>query len=223
MEKVRRCIVFLLGLFINSMGVGLITKANLGTSPISAIPYVLSLRFSLSLGEFTILFSLLLVAAQLLILRNQFKPEHWLQVPVSIAFGYFIDFGLWVMKVVRPQTYGGQVTFLLIGCLVLSVGVFLEVIADVVMLPGESFVRAVVYRRKMEFGVAKVVFDVSMTVIAAGLSVCLQGKLSGVREGTIIAAVLVGFLARQIGRKLEWLSAVLFHSDKQRTDYIRES
>lgn len=117
----------------------------------------------------------------------------------------------------------GQVTFLLIGCLVLSVGVFLEVIADVVMLPGESFVRAVVYRRKMEFGVAKVVFDVSMTVIAAGLSVCLQGKLSGVREGTIIAAVLVGFLARQIGRKLEWLSAVLFHSDKQRTDYIRES
>ena len=207
MEKVRRYIVFLLGLFINSMGVGLITKANLGTSPISAIPYVLSLRFSLSLGEFTILFSLLLVAAQLLILRNQFKPEHWLQVPVSIAFGYFIDFGLWVMKVVRPQTYGGQVTFLLIGCLVLSVGVFLEVIADVVM----------------EFGVAKVVFDVSMTVIAAGLSVCLQGKLSGVREGTIIAAVLVGFLARQIGRKLEWLSAVLFHSDKQRTDYIRES
>ena len=147
MEKVRRYIVFLLGLFINSMGVGLITKANLGTSPISAIPYVLSLRFSLSLGEFTILFSLLLVAAQLLILRNQFKPEHWLQVPVSIAFGYFIDFGLWVMKVVRPQTYGGQVTFLLIGCLVLSVGVFLEVIADVVMLPGESFVRAVVYRR----------------------------------------------------------------------------
>ena len=67
MEKVRRYIVFLLGLFINSMGVGLITKANLGTSPISAIPYVLSLRFSLSLGEFTILFSLLLVAAQLLI------------------------------------------------------------------------------------------------------------------------------------------------------------
>ena len=60
MEKVRRYIVFLLGLFINSMGVGLITKANLGTSPISAIPYVLSLRFSLSLGEFTILFSLLL-------------------------------------------------------------------------------------------------------------------------------------------------------------------
>ena len=53
MEKVRRYIVFLLGLFINSMGVGLITKANLGTSPISAIPYVLSLRFSLSLGEFT--------------------------------------------------------------------------------------------------------------------------------------------------------------------------
>ena len=106
MEKVRRYIVFLLGLFINSMGVGLITKANLGTSPISAIPYVLSLRFSLSLGEFTILFSLLLVAAQLLILRNQFKPEHWLQVPVSIAFGYFIDFSMdYIFFWVNPQNY----------------------------------------------------------------------------------------------------------------------
>lgn len=39
------------------LGVSLVTKANLGTSPIS-IPYVLSLNFSLTLGNFTIIFSL---------------------------------------------------------------------------------------------------------------------------------------------------------------------
>lgn len=91
MEKVKRYLVFLVGLFVNSLGVSLITRADLGTSPISSIPYVLSLNFPLTLGEFTIAFSLLLIALQLLILRKNFKLEHWLQIPISVAFGYFID------------------------------------------------------------------------------------------------------------------------------------
>lgn len=44
MERAKRYLVFLVGLFINAMGVSLITKADLGTSPISSIPYVLSLN-----------------------------------------------------------------------------------------------------------------------------------------------------------------------------------
>ena len=74
MEKVKRYLVFLVGLFVNSLGVSLITRADLGTSPISSIPYVLSLNFSVTLGEFTIAFSLLLIVLQLLILRKNFKP-----------------------------------------------------------------------------------------------------------------------------------------------------
>ena len=57
MNKLKRYIIFLIGLFVNSLGVSLITKANLGTSPISSIPYVLSLNFPLTLGNFTIIFS----------------------------------------------------------------------------------------------------------------------------------------------------------------------
>ena len=73
MEKLKRYTVFLIGLFINSLGVSLITKASLGTSPISSIPYVLSLNFSFTLGQFTIAFSLLLIVLQLIILRRNFK------------------------------------------------------------------------------------------------------------------------------------------------------
>ena len=64
MNKLIRYIIFLIGLFVNSLGVSLITKANLGTSPISSIPYVLSLNFPLTLGNFTIIFSLLLIFPQ---------------------------------------------------------------------------------------------------------------------------------------------------------------
>ena len=87
MEKTKRYLIFILGLFVNSLGVSLITKANLGTSPISSIPYVLSLNFPLSLGNFTVIFSLLLIFLQLLILGRNFKAEHALQIPVSFAFG----------------------------------------------------------------------------------------------------------------------------------------
>ena len=90
MEKAKRYLIFLIGLFINSMGVSLITKASLGTSPISSIPYVLSLNFPVTLGEFTVLFSVLLIAAQLLILRKNFRLEHWLQLPISAAFGFLL-------------------------------------------------------------------------------------------------------------------------------------
>lgn len=214
MGKLKRYIVFLIGLFINSLGVSLITKADLGTSPISSIPYVLSLNFPFTLGQFTIAFSLLLILIQLIILRRNFKAEHLLQIPISILFGYFIDLTMVMLFFVDPQSYISSVIYLLVGCLILGFGVYTEVLANVAMLPGESFVRAVSSTWKTEFGTTKVAFDVSLTVIAAVLSLIFAHRLDGVREGTIIAALLVGFIARLFGRKLSFLDALLFHSNE---------
>ena len=210
MEKRKRYLIFLVGLFVNSMGVSLITKANLGTSPISSIPYVLSLNFPFTLGNFTIFFSIFLIALQLIILRKNFKLEHILQIPVSIIFGYFIDLTMILFSWVNPEAYIMKIVYLLIGCLILGVGVYMEVLADVVMLPGESFVRAIVLTWKTNFGTTKICFDVSMSVIAAVLSFIFAGRLAGVREGTVIAALLVGFIARLIGKKLVFLKDMIF-------------
>lgn len=218
MEKLKRYIVFLIGLFINSLGVSLITKANLGTSPISSIPYVLSLNFPFTLGQFTIAFSLLLILIQLVILRRNFKAEHLLQIPISILFGYFIDLTMVMLFFVNPQTYLSSVVYLLIGCVILGFGVYTEVLANVAMLPGESFVRAVSYTWKTEFGSTKVAFDVSLTVIAAVLSLLFAHRLDGVREGTIIAALLVGFIARLFGRWLTFLEPLLFRKNEKSSD-----
>ena len=210
MEKLKRYLIFLVGLFVNSLGVSLITKANLGTSPISSIPYVLSLNFPFTLGNFTIFFSIFLIVLQLIILRKNFKLEHILQIPVSIIFGYFIDLTMILFFWVNPEAYIMKIVYLLIGCLILGVGVYMEVLADVVMLPGESFVRAIVLTWKTNFGTTKICFDVSMSVIAAVLSFVFAGRLDGVREGTVIAALLVGFIARLIGKKLVFLKDMIF-------------
>ena len=211
-EIFKRYLIFTVGLFISSFGVAVITKADLGTSPISAIPYVLSLYYPLTLGEFTIIFSVLLIVIQLIILRKNFKAEYFLQLPVSIAFGYFIDFSMFLLKMLSPDMYVVKLLFLLAGCLILGIGVYMEVLANVAMLPGESFVRAVSTTWNTNFGNTKVAFDVSLTVIAAVLSFLFVHRLEGVREGTIIAALLVGFIARLFGRYLVFLKPILFPS-----------
>lgn len=210
MELVKRYLVFLVGLFINSLGVSLITKADLGTSPISSIPYVLSLNFDFSLGQYTIFFSILLIVLQVLILGKNFKLPDLLQIPVSLAFGYFIDICMALLFFIQPEAYWMKVVYLLLGCGILGVGVYMEVLANVIMLPGESFVRSIVFRWKTEFGSTKVAFDVSMSVIAAALSFLFAHRLDGVREGTVVAALLVGFIARTIGRQLAFLPEKLF-------------
>lgn len=206
---VRRYIVFLFGLFISSLGVAFVTKASLGTSPISSIPYVLSLKFTPTLGVFTIYFSLFLILLQIIILGKKFNKIDLLQIPVSLLFGYFIDISMFLLTWVNSDIYVVKVLYLLIGCVILGFGVYLEVIADVLMLPGESFVRSLTIRFGVDFGITKVCFDASMTVTAGIISFILFNTINGVREGTIVAALIVGLIAKFFGKHLAFLTKLL--------------
>ncbi len=201
-ELFRRYVFFVVGLFVNSLGISFITKANLSTSPISSIPYTLSLGFPLSLGMFTMIFSVLLMVIQLVILRKRFSKELWLQLPISVLFSAFIDLTMAMLFFINPQTYVLQVASLLVGCVILGFGVFMEMTANVVMLPGECTVRAISSTWNTDFGKTKIAVDVTMAVTAAVLGVALYWQIAGVREGSLISALLVGFLARIFNRKI---------------------
>ena len=198
----RRYIFFIVGLFVNSLGVSLITKASLGTSPISSIPYTLDIGFAPTLGMFTLAFNLLLVVIQLAVLRRRFPRQFWLEIPVTLAFSYFIDLTMSMLSLYQPQGYPLQFLSLLVGCGVLGFGVFMEMAAGVVMLPGECTVSAISTTWHTDFGRTKVAVDVTMAVTAAALGLLLYHRLAGVREGTIISALLVGMIARALHRVL---------------------
>ena len=123
-----------------------------------------------------------------------------MQIPVSLLFGYLIDGAMMLLALFSPNQYASQLGCLILGCVVLGVGVYLEVLADIVMLPGEAFVRAVTVCAKTEFGKTKIAFDVSMTVIAGVLSFVFAARLDGVGVGTIIAAAAVGWVAGMVAR-----------------------
>lgn len=200
-ELIRRYLFFIVGLFVNAMGIALITRANLGTSPISSNPYVLSLWYpQLSLGMFTLFFSLALIVLQLVLLGRRFPKHFWLQIPVSFLLSAFIDLAMAMFFFVDPQAYPVQILSLLIGCLVLGFGVFMEVAANVVMLPGECTVKSITMRWNTDFGKTKIAVDVTMVAVAAVLGFVLCGKLTGIREGSLISALLVGLIARTVGK-----------------------
>ena len=208
-ELIKRYIFLLVGLFVNGLGVSFITKAGLGTSPITSIPYTLSLGFTPTVGMFTLVFNIFLVILQVIVLRRNFQLQNLLQLPIIALFSFFIDLTMSLLGFMQPETYAMKVVSLIVGCLILGFGVFMEMVANVAMLPGEATVRAVSDVFSTDFGKTKIAFDSSMTVIAAILSFIMFKHLDGVREGTIVAAILVGFIARLFKKYIGGIEKIL--------------
>lgn len=210
-EIARRYCVFLAGLIFVSFGIAFVTKATLGMSPIAAIPYSLSLILpQLTLGNWTIIFSLLLIALQIIMLRRETnKAEILIQLVITFAFGYLIDLAVLLVSAISPHMYILRMLLLLGGCCVLAFGAYLETVADVAMIPGDAFVRALVKVSRKEYGTVRMISDVTMTLVAAALCLVFIHRLEGVREGSIIAAILIGNLIRLYTKKFRKLAVAL--------------
>ena len=192
----RRYLLFAIALFVNAMGVAYITKAALGTSPITSITYVASMFTPLTMGQWTIILNLLFVLLELpFMTRRQVKEDirmYVSQIVITFFFGLCIDLCMFIIQDLNPVVYISKIGNLLIGCVILALGIALEVKADVAMMAGEYFVRVLVKKFHKDFGYLKLAFDWSLVALAVILSLCFMGGIYGVREGTVIAALLVG-------------------------------
>lgn len=198
----KRYLLLLVGLSIMAFGVAFSIKASLGTSPISSVPYVLSLFTPLTVGTATIIMHCFFILMQILILRKNYHFIQLMQLPIAFFFGYLTDFGVWAVRGISYHAYWQQWILCLIGILLVAVGVSLEVKAGVVVLAGEGVVLAICQVLPVKFGYMKVGFDVTLVVIACVLSLVFTDQLQGVREGTVAAAIMVGLIAKQLGKVL---------------------
>ncbi len=189
---VYRYLWFTIGVIINAFGVAVITKAALGTSPISSVPYVLSLRFVPTLGQFTFLVNLLFIAAQVVLRGRKFPPIQFLQVVVNLVFSAFIDVGMKLLWWFEPASLPVKLAALVLGCAVLGCGISIEVAPDALLVPGEGVVGAIADRTGIRFGSVKVAFDVTLVAIALGFSLWFFHGINGLGLGTVVSALLVG-------------------------------
>ena len=224
-EIIKRYCIFLAGLVFVSFGIAFVTRASLGMSPIAAIPYSLSLMLpQLTLGNWTIIFSLLLIALQVVMLRRDTnRIEMLIQLVITFVFGYLIDLALILVNAVEPHVYILKILLLLGGCCVLAFGAYLETVADVAMVPGDAFVRALVKVSRKEYGKVRMISDVTMTLTAAALCLIFLRRLEGVREGSIIAALLVGNMIRIYTRVFRKPAAALVPENDSKSDGTPET
>ena len=139
----KRYCILLAGLTIMAFGVAFSIKASLGTSPISSVPYVISLFSPLTVGTATILMHCVFILIQILVLRRNYHLIQLMQLPVAFLFGYLTDFAVWAVRVIQCNTYWQQWIVCLAGIFLVAVGVSLEVKAGVVVLAGEGVVLAI--------------------------------------------------------------------------------
>lgn len=197
LSKIKYLVVLFVGISLMSIGIALAKLAQLGTSPISSIPNVMSYITPLSIGNLTMIFMVLMIFLQMVILREVNLPII-LQIVPGLAFGGLIDVFVDVFtNLGLPALMGHyleQLAFTLLGMVVLSLGVFFEVNSRSILMPGEGLVVALTLRTKKPFGKLKMYTDLTMVAVALVISLLYFQGLVGIREGTIIAALFTGRL-----------------------------
>lgn len=215
-EYLERYSMFVLALFVMAFGIAFSVKANLGISPISCPPFVLNKAFpQLTIGQFTIAMHVVFVIGQIILLRRNYQPIQLLQLAVALVFGFFTDFAIWATSGLTADTYTVRFLFMLFSCFLISIGVFLQVSAKALLVAGEGIMLAISKVVNREFGKVKMCFDCTLVLSAVIFSLCYWGRIEGVREGTVIAALLVGFLVSRYQRYFAFIPQWIVRREKK--------
>lgn len=202
MIEIKRIVRYLFGLFIMTLGIAFSLKSNLGSTPISSIPYSMELIWGIEVGLATAIFNVLLVLIEPIILRKQFKSKHLLQIPVSIIFGFFTTVAVNLISFIpEPSNFLLSLIMMIISIFLVALGIFIYVPTNLVPLAGEGVVQSIAIVSKRLFPRIKIFFDVTMVVASFILCLIFLGVIGGsVGIGTILSAVFVGTTVNYIVR-----------------------
>ncbi|MDR2006413.1 MAG: DUF6198 family protein [Acidaminococcales bacterium] len=198
-----RILIYSAGLFCLAFGVAFGVNAGLGIPPVNSIPYVLSLVTKIEMGICVLFIFSSWVFIQYIILRKNFKWIDLTQVVFSSLFGYFVYFARSALGDFEIPTYAGKLAMVAISIVLYAVGVAMYVNTKLVNMPMEGLVVAITsVLPGKSFHQVKIVVDCTVVFIAAMLSLTAMGVVYGVREGTVLCALLVGPLMRPVQKVL---------------------
>ena len=194
-QLIYRILIYILGLLILAFGVTFSIRSDLGASPVTAFPFIISLIFGIDMGVcVTAVFSSYILI-QIIILRKEFRWIDLSQIVFSSIFGYFVDFAESVLGNFKMTGYVGQLCMIGISVVLIACGVVMYMEARLVNMPAEGLISAIAYKMpKIAFHNVKVALDCTFVILSIALSFMFLDGLHGIREGTIICAVFIGKL-----------------------------
>ena len=195
----KRIFNYIFGLFLITLGVAFSIKSDLGSAPVSSIPYAMSLIWAIEIGVATFIFHAFLVLIELILLRRNFKPKHFLQVFVGVIFGAFTSFSVSLMNFIPPA--GNLLVALLMSVFsifFIALGLFFYVPTNIIPLSVEGVTQAIAIVSKKPFSRIKVYLDITIVVSALILSYVFLGSLGSVGIGTVLGALFIGTTVKYI-------------------------
>ena len=188
-----RIVAYAIGLLILAFGVAFSVNSNLGVSPANSFPYVVSLILNTKMGNCVTVIFICYILLQILILRKDFQWINLTQILFSTLFGKFVDFAKMILDGFCFPTYAGRLLMLAISIVLIAIGISMYMGAKLVNMPTEGLASAIAAKLpNKEFHQTKVMVDCASVGTALILSVCFLGGLQGIREGTIISAIVIG-------------------------------
>lgn len=202
--------MYFIGLFIMTVGIAFSVRSDLGVSPVSSPPYTLTVVWNVEMGMATFLFHVALVLLQILLLRRKYKPKNLLQLAVGVVFGLFTTFcNSLVMMIPMPDILPFRIIMLAVSIVIVAIGIFLYVPADIMPLAGEGTMLAISQVTGFKFSNVKIGFDVSVSVISLVICLITVHNPGSVGIGTVVSAVLtgatLGVITKVFGKKRDRL------------------
>ena len=202
----KRLLIYLVGLYCMAVGVVFSARSDLGVSPVGSLAnvlYQIGLASNapdwINLGNCTIAVYCLYILAELVILRREFKLHMLLQLVASFLFGWMVNLATVMLSALpEPGNYAMQMVYLLCSVPMVAAGVMLYLSPNILPTPGEGMSLAISKKTGLSVGSSKTVFDCTLVVLSALVSLLCFRRLVGVREGTVICALLVGFVMKQM-------------------------
>lgn len=221
-ETSRRYTIFLFGLAFLALGISIMTKAQLGISPVQSIAYVVYTRFSdrVTLGVMVLCWNCFQVLLQLPLLGKNFGWKQLIQIPLSFFLSGMVDATSAMLFWLAPDTLLARLLTMAAGVLVLGFAICVTVAAGVVMNAGEALVYVIAHKGGWKFSTVKEFSDITIVAVAALCSFIFFGqwRFDIIGIGTLVSASLTGFVVRFfnlwvkpavericIGRKEEWI------------------
>lgn len=202
-----------------TLGVVLCVKSSLGSSVISALPFIFSLAGSAgsvpgwTIGGYTIVMNFILVFCQILILRRKFEPMQLFQLVIGFVFGWLIDLNMAQMDYLNLKctAMSSQTAAQLAGCTIMGIGIAFEVRCGSVTMPGEGISISICQVAKRPFAKVKIWVDTTLVALAVACGFLFFGKWQWnvVGIGTLFAMVYVGLVVKFIAPHIEWFDRLL--------------
>lgn len=180
-----RFYIYILGLFIMSLGIVLLIKADLGATPWDVLHVGLYYQLGLSIGSWSIIVGFIILASAALILKE------WPQIGAflnMVLVGVFIDLFFLLPFIQTPEGISGKLLMFVIGIIINAYGMGIYISAKFGAGPRDSLMIALSTKTGLKIRNVRGVMEVFVLLIGW----ILGGPIFW---GTVLYGLAVGPLA----------------------------